>query len=112
MVVLLEVSPISTQDLWSSAKVNIRFLLTSLTKALLRLLLSLAERPALGRVLVVPNFLHLRIMEATVVLVTFNTAEMFFVAFPRCVPRHNSVSELCRQFLQPLGFCSDMHCRL
>ena len=40
MVVLLEVPPISTQDLWSSARVTIGFLVTSLT--LLPRLLSLA----------------------------------------------------------------------
>ena len=40
MIVLFDVSPITTQDLWNSAGVTIRFLVTSLTKALLpRLLL-------------------------------------------------------------------------
>ncbi len=39
---------------WSSTKVTNRFLVTSLTKALLHKLLSLARRP----VLVVPNFFH------------------------------------------------------
>ncbi len=75
-------------------------------------LLSLAGRPALGRVLVVPNFFHLIIMEATVFLGNFSAAE-FFVAFLRFVPRYNPVSELCRQFLWPqLGFRSDMHYQL
>ena len=32
MVVLLEDSPISTEEFWSSVRVTIRFLLTSLTK--------------------------------------------------------------------------------
>ena len=40
-------------------------------------LLSLAGQPALGRASVVPNFFHLRMMEATVFLGTFNAAEMF-----------------------------------
>ncbi len=45
---------------WSSTRwVTISFLVTSLTKALLHQLLSLARRPALGRVLVVPNIFHL-----------------------------------------------------
>ena len=35
MVVLLEGSPISTEELWGSVKETIRFLVTSLTKALL-----------------------------------------------------------------------------
>ena len=34
MVVLLEGSPISTKELWSSVRVTIGFLVTSLTKAL------------------------------------------------------------------------------
>ena len=66
MVVLLEDSPISTEELWSSDRVNIRFKVTSLTKALLPRLLSLARRTVLGRVLVVPNIFHLKIMEAIV----------------------------------------------
>jgi hypothetical protein len=46
MVVLLEVSPISTEELWSSFRVTIGF---SLTKALLPQLLSLASsRKSLG----------------------------------------------------------------
>ncbi len=40
---------------WSSTRVTISFLYTTLAKALLHQLLSLARRPALGRVLVVPN---------------------------------------------------------
>jgi hypothetical protein len=43
---------------------------------------SLAGRPALGRVLVVPNVFHLRMMEATVFLGTFNAAKMFW--YPSC----------------------------
>ena len=45
-------------------------------------LLSLAGQPALGRVLVVPNFFHLRIMEATVFLGTFNVADIFWYPSP------------------------------
>ncbi len=61
----------------------------------------LAGRPALGRVLVVPNVFHLRIMEATVLLGTLSAAEFFFVTLARSVPCHNYVSELFRQFLWP-----------
>ena len=77
MVVLLEGSPISTEGLWRSVRITIGFLVTSLTKALLPRLLSLAGWPALGRVLVVPSFFHLRMKEAAVFLGTFNAAEMF-----------------------------------
>ena len=96
----------------SSARVTNGFLVTSLTKAFSPDC-CLARRPALGRALVVPNFFHLWIMEATVLLGTFNAAE-FFVAFPRSVPRPQS----CLWALQAvpstswLGFCSDMHCQL
>jgi hypothetical protein len=74
MVVLLEDSPISTEELWSSVRVTIGFLVTSLTKALLPPIAGpcLAGRPALGKVLVVPKFFHLRMMEAIGFLGTFN----------------------------------------
>jgi hypothetical protein len=54
----------------------------SLIKALLPWLLSLAERPAPWRVLVVPNFLHLRMEEAHVFFGTFNAAEMIWYPSP------------------------------
>ncbi len=43
---------------WSSTRVTIRFFVSTLTKALLHQLLSLARKPALRRVLVVSNFFH------------------------------------------------------
>ena len=82
MVVLLEGSPIYIEKLLSSVRMTIGFLVTSLTKALLPRLLSLARRPALGRVLVFPSVFHLRMMEATVFLGTFNNAEMYCYPFP------------------------------
>jgi hypothetical protein len=82
MVVLLEGSPISTEELWSSVRVTIDFLVTYLTKALLPRLLSLTGRPALGRVLVVINFFHLRMMGATVFLEAFNAADIFWSPSP------------------------------
>ena len=82
MVVLLDISPISTERLWSSVRVTIRFLVTSLTKALLPRLLSLAGRPALGKILVVQNFFQLRMMEATLFLGTFNAADIFWYPSP------------------------------
>ena len=77
MVVLLEGSPISTEELRSSVRVTIGLLV-----ALLLQLLSLARRPALGRVLVVPNFFHLRMTQAIVFLGIFNAAEMFWYPSP------------------------------
>ena len=75
MVVLLDGSPVFTEQCLSYVKVTIGFLVTSLTKALLPRLLILAGRPTLGRVLVVPNFFHLQMMEATVLIWTFNAAK-------------------------------------
>ena len=79
----------------TQARVTIGFLATSLTKAILPRLLSLAVRPARGRVLVIPNFFHLRIMEATVLLGTFNAAE-FCCGLPQIC-----ASTRLRQFLRP-----------
>ena len=81
---------------------TIEFMVTSLTKALLPQLLSLAEQPALGRVLVVPNFFHLKMTEATVFLGP-SMLQKKLVPFPRSVLRHNAVSELYGQLLRPNG---------
>jgi hypothetical protein len=92
MVVLLEGSPISTEELWSSVRVTIGFLVTSLIKALLPRLFSLAGQQALGRVLVVPNFFHLRMMEVTVFLGPSMLQNVFgTLPFPSPEPRHNPV---------------------
>ena len=45
-------------------------------------LLSLVGRPSLGRVLVVPNLFHLKMMEATVFLGTFNAADIIWYPSP------------------------------
>ena len=109
MVVLLEGSPISTEVLWSSVRVTIRFLVTSLTKVLLPRLLSLAGRPALGRVLVVPNFFHLRIMKATVFFGTYNDADIFWYPSPDlCLD--TILSELFGQVLRPHGLVFALTC--
>ena len=73
MVVLQEGSPISKEELWSAVRV---------AKALLSRFLSLAGRPALGRVLVVTNVFHLRFMEATVFLMTFNAVDIVWYLSP------------------------------
>ena len=72
----MNVSPISTQDPWSSARVT--------TKVL---------------VLVVPNPFHLGIMEATLLFGIFNAAKVFIVAFPKPVPQQRPVFVLCKQAL-------------
>ena len=113
MVVLLEGSPLSTEERWSSDRVTIGFLVTSLTKALLPRSLSLDGRPALGRVLVVLNFFHLRMMEATVLIGTFKAAEIFLYPSPdlflKTILSRRSTDN---SFDFMLGLCSDMHCQL
>ena len=69
MVALPAGSSIS-EEFQSSVKVNVGFLVTFLTKALLGWLLILVRQPTLGRVLVVPIFFHFTIIEATVLLGT------------------------------------------
>ena len=109
MVVLLEGSPVSTEERWSSDWVTI----TSLTKALLLRSLSLDGRPALGRVLMVPNFFHLRMMEATVLIGTFKVAYFFLYPSPdlflKTILSRRSTDN---SFEFMLGLCSDMHCQL
>ena len=81
MVVLQEGCPIFTEEFWSS--VSHHWVLGHLPdQGLLPRLLSLAGRPALGRVLVVPNFFHLRMMEANVFLGTFNAADICWYPSP------------------------------
>ena len=108
MIVLLEGSPISTEELWSSIKVTIGFMVTSLT--LLPRLLSLARRPALGRVFVVTNLFHLKMMEVTVFLVTLSAAYIFGVPFPRSVPRHHPGLEFYQQVLRPQDLLFALTC--
>lgn len=75
-------------------------LVTCLTKALHPWLLSLAGQPDLGRLLVVPNLFHLRMLEAAVLLGTFSAAEMFLYSSP-VLSWHNPVSQVYRQFPGP-----------
>ena len=100
-------------ELWRSVRVTIGFLVTSLTMALLPRLLSLAGWPALGRVLVVPNFVHLRMTEATVILGTFNAAETFGTLPQICASKESCLGALWTiSSTSLLDFCSDMHCQL
>ena len=92
MFVLLEVSPISTQDLWSSVRVTIGFLVTSLTKALLLRLLSLAVRkkilcspPQLPRHNPVGSSFDLMIWPVLICIVSCETFYRQVCAFPNPV---------------------------
>jgi hypothetical protein len=86
--------------LFSHHSVVFYLLVDSVGQALLLRSLSLTGRPVLGRVLVVPNYFHLRMMEATVFLGTFIATQSCLGAL-RTIP---STSWLV--------FFSDMHCQL
>ena len=75
MIVLLEGSPISTEEL-ELCQSDHRVLGHLHDQGPSPPIAQFCCQSALGRVLVVPNFFHLR-MEATVVLGTFNTSEKF-----------------------------------
>ena len=64
------------QSFWSSVRGTVGFPVTSLTEALISRSLSLAERPTFGRVLVVPVFFHLTVIEAIVLPGTLKVLEM------------------------------------
>ena len=111
MVVLLEGSPISTEELWSSVRVTIGFLVTSLTKALLLRLLSLARQPASSRKsLGGSKLLPFKNVGGHRVLGDLQCCRKCLVPFPRSVPRHNPVSELYGYFLQPHGLAFSLTC--
>ena len=94
-------------------RVTIGLFVTSLTKALLPRSLSLDGRLALGRVLVVPNVFHLRMMEVTVLIGTFKAAEFFLYPSPdlflKTILSRRSTDN---SFDFMLGLCSDMHSQL
>ena len=94
--------PISTEELWSSVRVTIRFLITSLTKDLLLRLLSLAGQPALGS-LDGSKRLPFKNDGGQCVLGDLQCRRHFLVPFLRSVPRHNPVSKLYGQYLRPHG---------
>ena len=79
MVVLLESSPISTEELWSSVRVTIGFLVTSLTKDLLLPIAQFGQADSSRKNLGGLNFFHLRLMGATVFLGTFNPLTSWLV---------------------------------
>ena len=114
MVVLLEASLISTDDLYSSV-IHHQVLghLPAKSKPFLPRWLNLAGQPALGRVLVVSNFFHLRMMEATVLLGNFTAAEIFsYPSTDLCLTQSCLGALWTIPSTSWLGFCSDMNCQL
>ncbi len=93
---------------WSSTRVTIRFFVTTLTKALLHQLLSLARRPALRRILVETS--SIKGNRDYTLLWPFNEAEFVSELYPRCVAWCKPVSELYRLFFWPHGLAFALIC--
>ena len=106
----------STQGLWSSARVTIGFLFTTLTKALLPWSLSFARQPVLGTVLVVPNIFHYKNYGGHCCLGNLQCSRMFCRLPQVCASTltlslaQSLVSELCRQLLWPHGLVFALIC--
>jgi hypothetical protein len=90
--------------------VTIKFLVTSLTKALLSRLFSLAGRQSLVIVLVVPKLFPFKNDGDHCVHRDLQCCKTVLVPFPRYVPRNNPVSELYGQFLRPHGLVFALTC--
>lgn len=99
LVVLLYSSPISTKELWISFIVTTSFLVPCMTTARHPQLLSLAAQPDLVTLLVVLNFFHVRMMEATFLLGTLDAAEIFL--HPPSDLWHNPDLQVYRLFPRP-----------
>ena len=95
--------PISTEELWSSVRVTIEFLVTSLPKALL---------PRLFSFQLSETHTSFKNDGATVFLGTTNAAEMFWYLFPDLCLDTILVRSSTGNSSSCLGFCSDMHCQL
>ena len=109
MLVLLEGSPISTEELWSPVRVTIGFLVTYLTKAnfppIAQFGLTASSRKSVGGFKLIP----FKNDGGHCVLGTFNDAEIWYPP------------DLCLDTILFLSFsdnsfdlmaCSDMHCQL
>ena len=99
-VVLLEGSPIFTEELWSSVRVTIGFSVTSLTKALLAQFGRVASsRKSLGG----SKLLTFKNDGGPCILGDLQCCRNVWYLSPDLCPEDNPVSELYGQFLRPHG---------
>ena len=92
MVVLLEGSPISTEELRSSVRVTIGFLVASLTKGLLPHFAQFGQASSSRMSLGASNLLTFKNDGGHCVLGDLQCCRNVLVPFPRSVPRHSPVS--------------------
>ncbi len=107
MFILLWVSPISTYMIMELNWVTIRFLVTTLTKALLH---QFGQEDSSKKNPGCFKLLPLWIMETTWFCETSMKQKLFSELFPRCVIRCNHVSEQYRRFVWPQGLVFALIC--
>ena len=106
MVVLLEGSPISAEELWSSVRESDRWVLGHLPEQGPSTLIAASSRKSLGGSKPFP-FKNKGVHS---VLRDLQCCRNVLVPFATSVPRHNPVSELYGQFLQPCGLVFALTC--
>ena len=107
MVVLLEGSHISTEDLWSSVRVTIGHLPDQGPSPLISQFgRAASSRKSLGG----SKLLPFKNDGGHSVLGDLQCCNNVLVPLPRSVSRHNPVSELYRQFLRPHGLIFTLTC--
>ena len=109
-VVLLEASPISTEELWSSVRVTIWVLGHLPDQDHSPLNAQFGQSANSRKSLVGSKLLPFKNDGGHCVLGDLQCCRDVFVLFLRSVPRHNPVSELYRQFLRPYGLVFALTC--
>jgi hypothetical protein len=110
MAVLLEGSPISIKELWSSVTVTIGFLVASPTNAFLPQLLRIGRAACSMKSLGGSKLLPFKNDGGHCVLWDLQCYRNVLVSLPRSVRRHNHVSELCGQCFRPHGLDFALTC--
>ena len=110
MVVLLEGSPLFTVQRWSSVRVTIGFLVTSLTKALHPLIAQFGRVASSRKSPDGSKLLPFTDDRGHCAHWDLQCCRHFSVPFPRSVPQYNPVSEVYRQFLGLHGLVCALTC--
>ena len=103
-------SPISTEELWSSVRVTIGFLVTSLSQGPSPPIAQFGRAASSRKTLGGSKLLPFKNDGGHYVLGDLQCCRHVFVSFPRSVPRHNPVSELYRQLPRAHGLGFALTC--
>ena len=107
---LLEGPLISTEVLWSSVRVTIGFLVTSVTKGLLPPIVQFGRAAISRKSLIGSKLIPFKNVGGHCVLLDLQCCRNVMLPFLRSVPWRNPVSELYRQFLRPHGLVFALTC--